>query len=676
MKNIAGISTMNIEDSYRNPFWDYNANVMDTKKILDYWCSPFAFFKTAPVSEEDIYRHNMPIVFMGGRGTGKTMFLKYFSYETQRDKALRETDGKTPGAIMSYLKSRGGIGFYLRFDGPVLRSFEGKGVSPEKWDAIFTQYFELQVCKSYIEVIADLVNRKQLSQKDIDDNFVACIARRLGGQDRHPKQIKDILDMVEDALEEITEFRAKIGFSEAEFVPKKAFASQDLSFGVVEIARKTIKEFGNDLNFVILLDEYENYLERQQVIVNTLLKFVRQGMTFRIGMRLQGFHTIATISRNEFIMEGRDYSKYVFEDILVKDREYRKFLWNVAKKRLENIPIFKEKNYLDISSFLGKEEHLEEEAAKLVKGEESKLKYFDLPEYSSRLRSKISDNLVDDTRKLIAKPDNPLLELLNVLWLVRGNEAQEIKKAMDEYLSGRVSSSLAKKYKRDYVDKYKLSLMFLLASVYHRRKMYYSFNTYCFLSSGIIGNFIELCRRSFQYAYFENRDALLNDGKISNEIQDRAARDLADTQLEMTKRIRDYGHNIYLFAKNLGNLFAEYHKDLLIRYPETNQFTIDASASGDEELRGILRSAIEWSIIQEKPTLQQRTPGAPRTNIYTLNRVFSPTFDLTYRTRGGHSEEFNTSDLKALMTQDGIKSQLGSKKKAKKEGFQPEIGLK
>ena len=64
---------INLEGSFRNPFSDYNANVMNSSKILDYWCSPFA--KSTAISESDIYLQGIPIVFMGGRGTGKTMFL-------------------------------------------------------------------------------------------------------------------------------------------------------------------------------------------------------------------------------------------------------------------------------------------------------------------------------------------------------------------------------------------------------------------------------------------------------------------------------------------------------------------------------------------------------------------------------------------------------------------------
>lgn len=670
MKNSVGTYIMNSEDSFKNPFSDYNANVMDTKKILDYWCSPFAFSKSAPISERDIYHDNMPIVFMGGRGTGKTMFLKYFSYYTQRDEAIREKTNCSCNAILSFLKSRGGIGFYLRFDGPILRSFEGKGVEPEKWDAIFTQYFELQVCKAYIEVIMDLVKREQLNRQEINDKFVPAVSKKLGQEDRQIGKIEDVVSIVEDALDEVTSFRARIAFSDIKFHPSKAYASQDLSFGVADIARQTINEF-KDINFVILIDEYENYHKRQQTIINTLLKFVKPGMTFRIGMRLEGFRTFETISPNEFIKEGRDYSKYVFEDILGKDKEYRDFLMNVARKRLDTISTFRENNLLDISQFLGKEEDLEVEARNLVEKAENPLKHFDL------LNSVPGTRSSDEIQKIIAKPDNPLLEIMNILWVMRGNDPTEVKKAMEGYLRKGAKDPIIKKYERDYIDKYKLSLMFLLASAYRKRKMYYSFNTFCFLSSGIIGNFIELCRRSFQYAYFEDRDGLFNQGTISSNLQDRAARDLANSELEMIKRIQNYGHNLYLFTKNVGNLFGEYHRDPFVRYPETNQFAVDVSSIEDSALVSMFKAALEWSIIQKKPTLQQLTPGSTRTDIYTLNRIFSPVFDLTYRTRGGHSLEFEAEYLTSLMKEDNIKPRLNLKKKGKTgEGLQQPLDLK
>jgi len=618
---------------------------MDSGKILTYWCSPFTQIPYAAFSEDDVYRDPMPIIFMGGRGTGKTMFLKYCSYAVQREKAFREEKTLCTGnLLLSYLQKRGGICFYIRIDGPALRSFTGHGVPQEKWDAIFTHFFELQIAKCYMDVIRDLVQNGAIQDESGKNDFLREAATLLGRAAATP-DINAIGEIIEGNLEEVTAFRSKITLMDASFEPVKVFPSQYLSFGLVDIARRTIKEVSANMNIIFMIDEYENFSESQQRIVNSCLKFVKPGITFRLGMRLEGFHTFDTISDNEFIKEGRDYRRIVFEDILIKDNDYEQFLIDVARKRLESVEMFRNKGISDISIILGKKADIEKEAIELMANRTDREKHFDLLKYGAAVSS------IEEIKDKIRWPQQPLLEMLNILWVIRGIEPERVGESMKEYLEGEKSED-AKKYRMDYVDKYKLSLMFLLASAHRMNKKYYSFPVFSFLSSGIVGNFIELCRRAFQYAFFENRENLLEQGIIEPELQNKAAVDLANTELQMIPRIPKYGDYLYHFANNLGNIFREYHRDVFIRYPETNQFSIDIASVSDEKLQKAFNAAIEWSIIQKKATAQQSTPGSPRKAIYTLNRIFSPAYQITYRTRGGYSEEFSASDLSELMTRD------------------------
>jgi hypothetical protein len=633
----------NLEDLFKNPFSEYNASVMDSNMILDYWCSPLTFSKSTPIHESEIYQDKMPIVFMGGRGTGKTMFLKYFSYPTQREKALRDNTGKD--VIIKQITQTKGIGFYLKFDGPTLRSFEGKQVNSETWDNIFVQYFELQVCKKYVETINELSVRSQIDLNIVNDKFVPAIAHLLGKSKNDIKTMEDVVGDVENKINEVNDFRRKVAFSEISFNPSVAYASQDLSVGAVEIIKNTIDNLKN-INFVLLIDEYENYSDSQQRIVNTLMRFRQESVTLRIGMRLEGFHTYATTSENEFIKENRDYRKVIFEEILLKDNDYRDFLLNVARKRLESIPFFKEKGFVDISKILGQKENVENEALSLLK--ENPRKHFEI--VSSVSGKSLDDELYDKLKNT----ENPLLEMLNILWLLRGNSPESIQQSMNDYLNKRRTSG-ANKYKRDYIDKYKYSLMFVLASKLRRNKKYYSFNTYCYLSSGIVGLFIELCRRAFQYAYFENQQSLIQKGRIPAELQDRATREVANSELEMIKRVPKYGEQLYFLVRNLGNIFSEYHKDIFIRYPETNQFSISQDAIIDTEINKAFNSALEWSVVQKKPFPQGDIPGGARTEIYTLNHIFSPIYNISYRTRGGYSEEFDEPRLRDVMTHQNIR---------------------
>lgn len=647
----------NLIDSYSNPFADYNANGMDSRTILNYWCDPFNFIQFSGINESTIYKDINSIVFMGGRGSGKTMFLRYWSYHVQKLLALSIPNHENDKQLLNFIKSKGGLGFYLRIDGPVLRSFEGYNVKPEKWDFIFTHYFELIVARAYIEVIHDLVSLKALNAKIVNTKLVPKIAPILGSKLSKIKTIEDILNRIETLISEVTTYRGTIPLREVNFNPSKGFASQTLSFKLPALIQENVNELQN-IKFIIFIDEYENFSVQQQRMINTLLKFTGSHLTFRIGMRSEGFRTFATSSTDDFIKEGREYSKVIFEDVLIKDSGYQNYLKGIAKKRLENMKIFKENQFTDISEILGKNENIEQEAIDLVKSDTKHFKFYE---------KELSNIKIDD----ISYKENPLLELLNILWVIRGNPPKITKKSMFDYLNKKTTVD-SKKYKRDYIDKYKLSLMFLLASIYHENKKYYSFNTFCFLSSGIVGHFIELCRHSFNFAAFENPDALFNEGTISKDQQDKAARAVAITELQGIQRIEDHGNLLYKFTLNIGNIFSDYHKDPRLRYPETNQFSVD-KLSLEGTYFSAFSSALKWSIIQQKPSIQQTSPGKHRKDIYTINRIFSPQFGISSRTRGGVCEEYKPEDIIELMTKDDVKPKKMQQKTAKKSTNQTDL---
>lgn len=634
---------MALVDSYKNPFQEYNANTMVSNKILNYWCSPFHILQSLPISEKDIFKDGNPIIFMGGRGTGKTMFLRYYSYEIQRDEALTLIKNGKCKSILEHLKNKGGIGFYLRIDGPILRSFQGKGLNEEKWDSIFTHYFELQVAKLLLDVINDLVERDEINGNKLKKGFLPKVAKLLRIENLKTITIENLINELEDQIEEVNTYRGDIAFSDFNFCPKRGgHASQRLSFGIPIIAKQYIDEFKDrDLSLVLLIDEYENFLEQQQKMVNALLKFVKskEGTTIRIGMRLKGFKTTDTINEDEFIKEGRDYTNVIFEHMLIKNKKYNEYLIKIAEKRLVTNPIFREKQFLDIRHFLGKKEDLEKEAKEIAKGGKKHFNY---------ILNLAPNEEVKQHQNMLEYSDNPLLEMLNLLWILRDRTPEETKEAMEDFLNKK-ETKLGRKYHYDYINKYKLSLTFLLATTYKTRKQYYSFNTFAFLSSGIVGNFIELCRRSFQFAYFEEQNELLENGIISKYIQDKAAHEVANSELEMITRIRKYGDYLYHFTKNVGNIFSEYHKDPYLRYPETNQFCIDVSSLEEAEIKKAFDTGIEWSVIQKKPILQRATPSSQRTDLYMLNRIYSPIFDITYRIRGGFSETYEPSQVEELM---------------------------
>jgi hypothetical protein len=288
---------MNLEDSYKNPFAEYNANKMDSKTILDYWCDPFSFTKSKTIqsgsfSELDVLTHEMPIFFVWGRGTGKTMFLKYFSYPVQLEQAKRDIAIKKTASVAEYFEKKGAIGVYLRIDGPLLRSFRGKGLSQEIWNSIFAHYLELRVCQAVLDIIKDLMSQAALLPDDVEKDFVPQVACILHFKPGRSVTLNSLIELVSRDIETVTTFRSDIVFSDVQFRPRKAFSTGDL-FAIAKLARSHIKGFCGGLLFPILLDEYENFSIEQQRQINVLVRFVPEAATFRIGMRFEADFTRA-----------------------------------------------------------------------------------------------------------------------------------------------------------------------------------------------------------------------------------------------------------------------------------------------------------------------------------------------------------------------------------------------
>lgn len=637
---MEGLSQVSSDILYKNPFSDYHANQIDIESLLEYWCDPFSIFSKAGLSEVDVYQECGPLIFMGGRGSGKTMFLRQCSLDVQ--KVRYEHKKPLDQSFVDYLNKLGGIGIYIRFDGATLKSFEGSNLTEEVWINLFIHYFELFVARELLTAVHAIEVTGGLSCSSSHGKFRKGVSNLLGCK-HELESIQVLIDETTKRLLEVSDFRAIVGFQSKTFKPTKPFLSQSLSFSIPKLVKECFPEIHDKTNFILLLDECENFSSPQQQVVNTLLKFVFPGFTFRIGMRRNGWRTYATVNEDDFVKESRDYRKYIFEEILhSKSSGYQQFLREIARKRLEKVPIFKERGLTDICYFLGEKEDLENEALSIVDGKPKKIDHFFKSKFPSLKNVDLPPN------------NSPLLRMLGFLWIVRGEMPEVTERAIYELenLEKKSRSEAANKLQYDLVNKYRLSLTIILASIYRKQKLYYSFNTFSYLSSGIVGHFIELCRYAFRYAEFESKDKCV-DEPISNNLQATASREVAFDELQQVKRIEKHGGRLYRLAENLGSIFRKYHLDLKIRYPETNQFSLDESDL-DGESKSAFDAALMWSVIQKKPRLQQSAPGAKKTELYTLNRIFSPIFEISYRTRGGISEAYGCNDFIRLISEENV----------------------
>ena len=96
---------------------------------------------------------------------------------------------------------------------------------------------------------------------------------------------------------------------------------------------------------------------------------------------------------------------------------------------------------------------------------------------------------------------------------------------------------------------------------------------------------------------------------------------------------------------------AQKNKDVYAKYPETNQFAFEneVEIEGRPLLKEVRNSLIKWGVIVKRPRIQSISIGRRKGTLYYLNRIFSPIFGISFRTRGGYNFVMPTTLFEILL---------------------------
>jgi len=641
------VLSLRSDTSYRNPFEDQNALQMNPSRVYDLYCDPKPLLDRG---EADFFREKA-IFFEGSRGCGKTMVLRHLSFEVQSI-AAKENGVR----LLDHIQAKGGVGFYLRIDNARLLSFQGPKRPRIPWARLFEHYFELSVATSFVQLLQLLQSRREIDPDDLGRKIARSIGDVLGTEVPF-ESFQEIDHHIFQELRKVEDFINLSPYREVQFNPTRAFRIGSLTGELPRLICHLVEPLA-DAKFLILIDEFENFSEAQQRALNSLIRSAGPNLGFRLAMRREGLKTLGTTRPSETLRANSDFRRATFKDVLVKEGEYRTFLERLADKRLARVPFFVEAGLTSIRKILGEEDD-EEEARRLIERKKDKTLHFE------SLKLAYTDPEIAKLKESLRCPANPLLEQLNILYLLRGRDATEIQRSMTEYLRaveagkrthrGSTAPKLdGTKYGWDYIHKYKLALLFRLTFAYKAQKEYYGFNVFCFLSSGIPRNFINLCKTAFHQAQFTlSEEEFKKLGTIPPDIQAEAARKEAEVELTNIASIFQFANELSWLAKNLGTVFAEYHRDPYLRYPETNTLALDPG-SLDDYNSSVLRAAVMNSVIQPKRREQKSGPGLSILPNYTLNRLLCPVFNISYRTRGGILERYSDSEFGRMCREEGV----------------------
>ena len=600
-----------MRNMYSNPFISCTARDMSYADVMKFWCSPFECYR---INERTLNESVTPIIIEGARGSGKTMLLKHQSYFCQREKY--EDD-----SILKCIKEAGYLCAYFRYSADYSSLFESLNCSEYLRSELFKNYFQLCLCMEIAKILSDVEKEFSDSEKERLWNHLSSIT------DTSITSCEAFVSWVETTIHKQDEIIRNSQYSDIE---EKAIHLTNMPlFRMIHAIHSDI-ELLKDVLIIITIDEFEN-IGLYQKEINTYIKQMNgeEKYSFRIGVRPEGIvSNYKTDIGQEFLQDGRDFIQFKLEVPMRQiTRQYKKFVTEVIDRRLHSIPLLDQLN-ITIEKMLGSSENYDLEAKEIVRGRKKHLSDVLMgktTEEAERIKDAISD-------------DNPIVEAYFVMRMKRGLPIEGIIQTKHDITSGD-ETALSLKYSTDMKNKYKAALLFWLLSVYVEPKLYYSLDTYLYLSCGSIYDFIGLCRNLFDELESDYFNTMDENARVSPKLQTHAAKKYAESQMEKLKINHEYGTKMWIFTRNMCNLFSFYHKgDLCVTYPETNQFYIKGEFDSSGVSQEIWRSLLKWGVVIKKSAYQRASLSENnKVQLCYINKIYYPIYNISCRIRGGYN---------------------------------------
>jgi hypothetical protein len=275
----------------------------------------FEFF-TEPTYFPELKQPN-PCVLEGGRGTGKTTVLRGLSYEGQW--SLQEK----PTAFITDLQF---IGIYYRVDTNRVTAFRGPGLTEQEWQRHFAHYLNMVFAELIVRFICWSEKTFGLEvQIAPEDAKLVAIALNI-----------DSFECPSELAQRIREakilFESRVNNLDSE--GQYPLTLQGVPLEVLINALWQNPAFSGKQVF-FLIDEYENLLDAQQQVVNTLMKHTTPLFTFKIGVRQEGWRCRTALNSHEVLRSPADYVLLEIANEL--KNSFGDFTMNVCNARLRGM---------------------------------------------------------------------------------------------------------------------------------------------------------------------------------------------------------------------------------------------------------------------------------------------------------------------------------------------------
>jgi Cdc6-like AAA superfamily ATPase len=578
------ISTMNTKDTLKKlneSFGSYKAEWLKSQ-IFELFAEPSYF----PALQD-----NRPCVLEGGRGTGKTTVLRGLSYQGQF--AIHHDK------INDFDQSNF-IGIYHRVNTNHVRAFTGGNLSDQDWERVFAHYFNLLICRDILIFI-----KWHQSKSPTDEVFSAHTCKLVANS----INIKESSDNLEGLLEifdmAMYTFQSEINNIIDGELPKLSLSGDPIRI-VTEHALNLVQF--KDKIFFILLDEYENYEDYQQKIINSLIKHTTENYTFKIGVRELGWRVKHTLNHNELLYDPADYVLVNIESKLMENESsFSDFAKNVCQQRIKKILAGDDESVIiDIDEAL-RGLTIEEEA--------------DLLEVKKTPHYRNYESLPAATKRRLKS-----LPLLYHFFIAYWGAVHKmtVEHAVADYLQN------IDKWDTRY-ENYKYEMLFKIRKGRGKsgiQKYYSGWVTYTKLAYGNIRYLMELVYRAYE-KHLDSDEPLSK--PISPRNQTFAAQEAGLKNLMELEGLWKNGAQLTKLLLGLGRVFQVLASSDGKSAPEKNQFSIEKTGTTPDDFEELIRNAVMHLALIRTPGNKMGETYSTRDYLYMIHPLYSAYFQFSHR---------------------------------------------
>ncbi|MFA3153715.1 hypothetical protein KWD60_08675 [Acinetobacter baumannii] len=608
-----------------NPFGSIRAAEYSDEQINSLWVD----FENDLTSSILDLSGATPKYLFGGKGSGKTHILRYYSYQVARQ---RESD-KTGIEVLQKL---GALTIFYRSNHFGASKFDS--LPEEHKQLIFQSYIEFTLFEAVIECLIDIKNTTPHLEFN-DNEFISEIRKNI----KH-NSLSNI-STLENLKDWVFERRISIDNSLNTYVFTKnieLFQSLILVnnlFNFIKIALNqwslTLREFP----IVFLIDEFENLGVSYQKVFNDFVRLANSEVSFRIATRPNGVRTTKINGVSEKNIHGHEYLEVNLDDILMH-KDTKNFinafiinrLYNTSSSSALNLNANQLFESLDTGDLLQEAIYsLNLPTEKIIRlTKESFLRSF--PTNFYEYAEEIYSILCDGVEEIILKKLN-LLRFCkerknNINFLEIAHKIRE-----DSFLYKDKSKRQTNKYSTSF-NHYKLDL-FSQICVDARYKMgtpYSGFDTIVKISSGNPRNVLNILNKMHELLSFEGK-SFFSQEFIDIETQTKAIKNAA---IYFAEEDSNYG-SLSDKAKIAMRRFAAYLATarFALNIPESSPLAASFLPQDlTPQAKEVYDLAVEFSLIHEMVFPRSDRNSKQFHKLIKLNPMLSPLWNLPIGYRG------------------------------------------